>query len=79
MKEKIKLLRLSLAYGGKLHTLLDIGFTHAVFNKVNQEGLKRTLNEVIDRAEQADKLEKENEKLKAELAIKQQPSLFQTL
>lgn len=79
MKEKIKLLRLSLAYGGKLHTLLDIGFTHAVFNKINQEGLKKTLTEVIDRAEQADKLEKENKDLKAQVETLKQPSIFSTL
>ncbi|MCX6216583.1 hypothetical protein [Spirosoma sp.] len=76
MKEQIKLLRLSLAYGGKLHTVLDIGFTHGVFNKVNQEGLKKTLESVISRAEQADKLEKENQELKQQLSATNQLSLL---
>lgn len=76
MKDKIKLLRTSLKYGGKLNTILGLGFTHGVFNKITEEQMIKTLNEVIDRAEQADKLEKQLSELKLQLS---QPSIFQSI
>ena len=76
MKEKIKLLRTSLKYGGKLNTILTLGFVHGVYNKVTEEQMVKTLNEVFDRAEQADKLEKQLSELKLQVS---QPSIFQSL
>ncbi|PRY47136.1 hypothetical protein CLV58_101202 [Spirosoma oryzae] len=68
MKEIIHTLRTSLKFGGKLSTILDLGFVHGVYNKMMQEAIAKHLKAVIDRAEEADKLEKENKELRAQLA-----------